>query len=60
MISSELVFGLASIAFPIVLQGETHPYFTIFDKKFNELKAHKFIRSGLVIGVTNPLFTKVS
>ena len=59
MVSSEIVFGLSSIISPIVFKGEYHPYFTIFDKKFNELKSHKFIRNNLIIGVTNPLFTKV-
>ena len=41
-----------------MFKGFYRPYFTIFDEKFSELKGEKFIKNGLLLGVTNPLFNK--
>lgn len=57
-LSSEAVFVAISLIFPIVHVGEIHPYFTIFDQKFNALKSSKLADKNVMLGVTNPLFRK--
>ncbi len=57
---SEAVYSLIASMFPVSFQGGFHPYFTIFDQNFNKIKDSKDINKNLLIGVTNPLFTKVS
>jgi hypothetical protein len=58
-ISSEVVFLLQSIIFPIQFKGKFHPYFTIFDNESDAMKSSDSLLNNLVIGVTNPLFLKV-
>ena len=59
-LSSEMVFGLKSVIFPIACLSKTYSYFTIFDKNFNDFKSKEFIQNDLILGATNPLFTKDS
>lgn len=57
-LSSEAVIVAVSLIFPLRYVGEFHPYFTIFDQKFNSLKNQKLNDKNVIIGVTNPLFRK--
>ena len=55
---SETVYGLISSIYPVIFNGDYHPYFTIFDTEFNSIKSNKDIAHNYLLGVTNPLFTK--
>lgn len=59
-ISSSMVSVMTSLIFPIDYCGNFSPYFTIFDPMFNKIKEEKQKNYNLLIGVTNPLFLKVS
>ena len=52
------MFNFASLIFPIEFVGNFSPYFTIFDPMFNDIKEEKSRRYDLMLGATNPLFTK--
>lgn len=57
-ISSEVVYLLQSLIFPIRFRGRCHPYFTIFDSDLDVLEDARALQTDLLIGVTNPIFLK--
>lgn len=57
-ISSELIFGMISLIFPIFYSAHFKPYFTIFDKNIEYIKRTN-ISNNFLLGVTNPLFLNV-
>ena len=57
--TSETVFALSSLIFPIEFCGSFSPYFTIFDPMFNDVKDLKSVKNDLLLGITNPLIAKV-
>lgn len=59
-ISSEVVYLLQSLIFPIQFRGRYFPYFTIFDSELDNFDDPKSLHNNLIIGVTNPIFLKVA
>lgn len=59
-ISSEVVYLLQSLIFPIQFKGRYFPYFTIFDNDLDCSDDPKNMHHNLLIGVTNPIFLKVA
>lgn len=57
-ISSDLIYCLESLIFPISFMGKSWPYLTIFDKSFNNIKNGVSSHLNYLIGITNPLFLK--
>ncbi|CAF1081943.1 unnamed protein product [Brachionus calyciflorus] len=57
-VCSELVQALVSLIWPLKYASDYRPFFTIHNTEFNEYSAKNKTPPGLVIGVTNPFFTK--
>jgi hypothetical protein len=59
-VCSEMVYGLLSIVKPFESCCEFFPYMTVFDKDVDKVSFRiNESQTGIVIGVTNPLFLKV-
>ncbi|TPX71120.1 hypothetical protein SpCBS45565_g01383 [Spizellomyces sp. 'palustris'] len=57
---SEIVWGLVELIKPIPFGGDYRPYFTIQDSDFKGIaNRQRLPTTAMVIGVTNPVFTKV-
>ncbi|KAJ3108587.1 Protein dennd6a [Phlyctochytrium planicorne] len=57
---SDVVWGLVELIKPIPFAGDFRPYFTIQDSDFKEIATRKKIPpTGMIVGVTNPFFTKM-
>lgn len=53
------MFALQSIVAPFTSSSDFYPYITVFDKEVDTIrKTFQLNRDGIVIGGTNPLFTK--
>lgn len=59
-ISSQIVFLLQSLIFPIQFKGRYFPYFTIYDKDLDNLGSPESQYNNLILGVTNPIFLRVN
>jgi hypothetical protein len=58
-ISSEVVYLLQSLIFPIEFKGRYFPHYTVFDNEFDKNDDQQSLHNNLIIGVTNPIFLKV-
>ncbi|KAJ3219641.1 Protein dennd6a [Dinochytrium kinnereticum] len=57
---SDVVWGLIELIKPVPFAGDFRPYFTIQDSDFKGIAARKKMPpTGMIVGVTNPFFTKV-
>ena len=58
--SSEIVFLLQSLIFPIEFKGRYYPYVTICGNELDDYnKNPKSLTNNLILGVTNPIYEKV-
>ncbi|KAI0035421.1 hypothetical protein K488DRAFT_76661 [Vararia minispora EC-137] len=57
-VTSQAVWWLRDLFRPIPWAGDFRPYFTIHDKELNSLVNDKPPKPGLLLGVTNPFFSK--
>ncbi|XP_041975641.1 protein DENND6B [Aricia agestis] len=56
--SSALVQALTNLIQPLPYTAEHRPYFTIHDSEFKEFTRKQFNPPCIILGVTNPFFTK--
>ncbi|XP_055707512.1 protein DENND6A [Phlebotomus papatasi] len=56
--SCHLVHCLISMIAPLTYSGEARPYFTIHDSEFREFTTKSNGAPGVILGVTNPFFSK--
>ncbi|CAD8130542.1 unnamed protein product [Paramecium sonneborni] len=57
---SEIILGMISLISPMKFSGDYRPYFTIYDKEFQQInqELENSIVRNIIIGVTNPFFLK--
>ncbi|XP_058164994.1 protein DENND6B isoform X10 [Dasypus novemcinctus] len=58
-VSSEMVLALTSLLRPLRFCSDYRPYFTVHDSEFKELTTRTRAPPKVVLGVTNPFFTKM-
>lgn len=58
---SNIVFLLESITYPLPLNSDVRPYFSIYDPDFKEYKEETELRhhNSAILGVINPIFMKL-
>ncbi|XP_001947112.2 protein DENND6B [Acyrthosiphon pisum] len=56
--SSQVVQALVSLIVPLAYYGDYRPYFTIHDNEFKEYMSKTLNPPPIILGVTNPYFTK--
>ncbi|XP_022695543.1 protein DENND6A-like isoform X2 [Varroa jacobsoni] len=57
-VCSELVQSLVSLVWPLRFCSDFRPFFTIHDSEFKEYTARENCLPAVILGVTNPFFTK--
>ncbi|XP_003747684.1 protein DENND6A [Galendromus occidentalis] len=57
-ICAELVQALISLVWPLKFSSDYRPFFTIHDSEFKEYTCRETCLPAVILGVTNPFFTK--
>lgn len=54
----DVIFLMISLIVPLAYYGDYRPYFTIHDNEFKEFMSKTLNPPPIILGVTNPYFSK--